>query len=539
LRAELDGTVPHGPPAWDLYRFIVGTPAANRVAMEAGVIPWWSAPELRVRLVRPLASILFAVDHRVFGNAPLGYHLHSIVWYAVLVAVVGLLLRQVLPRATAHLAMLVFALSSAHVLPFGWISCRHSVMAATFGLLGVAMQLRDPSFRGAIWLALGLAGGLASGETAVGVLAYPFALALFDRRAPVAQRIARLAPAIAVFAGYAVLYRAMGGGAACSAGYVDPVSTPARFLTKAGAMLPIAAGNALLGVPLELANVVPLLTLAAVGIAATMLVATLTRACAASMAAEERAGLPWLVTGAVLAVVPSLGGFPGARLLLVSNVGVAALLAVLVRRGLGGRGLRRGAAVFLAVVHLVVAPLASLGNESFNAGVSRTLDAIVAHAELPVGTPAPRVFVIGSSDPIVNLYVPAHLLANEPHRIACWSLVSAAKGPHRITRVDASTILARPLDGPLLRGPFETLYRAPYLPMHAGDESRQCGATYRVTEVDAIGRPTAFEVRFDAPLEDESLRLVTWKDGAIRALAAPKPGESLDVAWEVGPLGMF
>jgi hypothetical protein len=74
-------------------------------------------------------------------------NLHSIAWYVALVAVVGLVLRSVLPRATANLAMLVFALSTAHYFPYAWISCRHMVLAAIPSLLGCWAFVVDRSPR--------------------------------------------------------------------------------------------------------------------------------------------------------------------------------------------------------------------------------------------------------------------------------------------------------------------------------------------------------------------------------------------------------
>ncbi|MBX3190958.1 MAG: hypothetical protein KF819_28440 [Labilithrix sp.] len=548
LRAAVDGTWPEGPPFWDLYRFASGGAEENRLAVESGSLPWWSAPGLKLHLVRPLTSVLFTFEHRLLGDAPLGYHLHSIAWYLALVATVGFVLRGALPRATAQLATLVYALSAAHFFPYAWVSCRHMLLSALPALLGFASFVRDPSperRRGRWLLALGLAIGLGAGEGALGAAGFPIAYVLCrkdpaERRSLVARVRARLpsiAPTLALLAAYIVIYARVGGGAAQSGGYVDPLGNPGRFAAKAATMLPVLLANAFAGVPAEAVTIAPPAPIMITGVIVTALIAWLARSLAPSMSAEERAAIPWLVLGAVFALVPSLGGFPGARVLLVPDLGFSALLAILIRRGFAAGGLARGAfAALLALVHLVGGPLVSLGVGAVNTRAARDLERIAAAAE--TGAARPRVFVLGVSDPTVTMYVPAVLAANAPDRIACWSVLSGAKQAHRITRTSAAELHLRPARGTMLQGLFETLYRASDLPVRVGEEARQCGATFRVVAVDD-GRPTEVAIQFDAPLDDPRIRLLQWREGNLRALAPPPVGESLDVAWEAGPLGSF
>src|SRR3982750_2808272 len=55
LRAALHGKLPYSPPWYDLYNFAPGTIDANRATMNAGVLPWFTAPEFDLHLVRPVA----------------------------------------------------------------------------------------------------------------------------------------------------------------------------------------------------------------------------------------------------------------------------------------------------------------------------------------------------------------------------------------------------------------------------------------------------------------------------------------------------
>jgi hypothetical protein len=140
--ASLDRRLSFNAPWWDLYRFTpAGARALRRLIVE-GRFPWWTAPDFRVHLVRPLSSALLAFDHAVFGHHALGWHLHSLLWYAALLAAAGAFFRSVLPTRSATLALLVFALSDANVFPFSWLSARHGLQAATFVTVGITAHVR-------------------------------------------------------------------------------------------------------------------------------------------------------------------------------------------------------------------------------------------------------------------------------------------------------------------------------------------------------------------------------------------------------------
>ncbi len=533
FRAALHGQWPGGPAWWNLYRF--ATPATNETAIENGILPWWTAPGLKIHLLRPLSSVLFAADDAVFGDAPLGYHLHSLAWYLVLVAAVGRLQRALLGRVSGNFAMLIFALATAHFYPYAWPSCRHAELAAIPVVLGLGSWVADPR-HGRFLLALGLAVGLACGESALGVLPFALAFAAFDAR-PTRERIRDLAPALVVGFAYLGLYAALGCGASQSDGYVDPIGAPGRFAARAAVMLPAMIGNATLGVPAELANLgitTPLVLLGVVGMA---WFTGLARSVRAAISPEERAALLWLVPGALVAILPGLGGFPGARTLLLPNLGFAALVAVLVRRAFAEpRVLPKLFAAPLVLIHVVLPPLIDLGNADFTAKTARAVDTIGEQAELD--PEHRRVFFLGSSDPMLTMYAPTVVYEKWPERLGCWSVLSGTKGTHRFTRTGPSSFTLRPNDGPFVRGAFETLFRTRALPMAVGDTSHQCGATFVVTEVEG-SRPRAIEVTLDVPLEALGVRLVVWKDGRLRAFVPPAVGESAELPAEPGPLGAF
>ncbi len=86
----------------------------------------------------------------------LGYHLHSLAWYLAVVALFGVLLRRFLPGALGALALLLFTVDDAHLLPVGWISNRNALISTAGGLLGLWMHLewREARKRQALPLSL-------------------------------------------------------------------------------------------------------------------------------------------------------------------------------------------------------------------------------------------------------------------------------------------------------------------------------------------------------------------------------------------------
>jgi hypothetical protein len=536
LRAFLDGNWP-GPevPFWDLYRFVTGDPQLNRSAIAVGVMPWWSAPELRLHLVRPLSSLLFWADYRVFADAALGYHLHTLAWYVALVAAVGKLFRALFSRTTAHLSLLIFACSPAHFYPYAWVSSRHLLVAAlpcVLGLWSLVAGVRG----GALWCALGVSLGLLGGEAALCSFGFLVGYLALSRSRDVRARLQAVLPSFGVGAVYLAVYAAVGGGAQHSGGYVDPLRAPVEFISRSAQLLPILLGNAVLGLPAEIAQVGTQWPLVVVGLVAALCVWFALRSLTSSLVADEREHLPWLVLGAIVGLLPTLGGFPGARVLLLPNLGFAPLLAVLIRRGTAQRGFARGLGYVLLVLHVLLPPLVIWSSTASAFDLARAVERIAREAEISAGRP--RVFIVGASDPVVTIYAAAALMANTPERLSCWSVLSGSKQAHRLERTGENEILLIPEEAPMVRGPFETLYRAPSVGFRVGDTSTACGALFRVSALEH-GLPRRVSIRFDRPLEDPSIRILAWRDGRLTALTPPAPGTAVRVPWSAGPLAFF
>lgn len=441
-----------GRPAHDLFRF-----APADVAR--GGLPWWSAPDLRIHFLRPLTSLLFAADVRLFGDHAWLYHVHSACWYVALVALVAYLYRRVLDARSAAFAAVAFALAGGHAGAYSWIAAQHILVGAVPVVVALLLQLRGRYILAALVIALGLAGSEAAAAGAI----YLVALEISRRR------FLALVPLALVGLVYIVLYRVGHFGVAASGGYHDPIGSPIRFAIRAIVHLPFV-----LGIGLQ-----PLIGLAIIALYA------ISYFTARPIAADDRNTLRWLVPASVVVLLIVGGsGIPSGRLLVVPDIGLAALVGVLINAS------RRPLAWALGVLAFVVGPATALYETRTIWNRGRAAEAIAQRIDATSGDA--KVLFVVSEDPLAFLYARG-VLADTTSRRVCWSALAAA--PSEIRQTSERSYEVTP-SRPLVTASFETLFRGDRRPFAVGDTVNQCGATIRVAAVDA-GHPTKLELTLD------------------------------------------
>jgi len=532
---RLEGTMPTPVPGpFHLYTFATGNAGERQLLVNDLGLPWWTVDGLRLSFFRPLSSALFALDHALAGRNPLPYHLHSMAWYVVAVLTAGMLLRRLLPEREAALAAILFAMAPAHWMLAAWPSARHVAVSGVLAIAAVALHLRGRTLAAMACAAL----GLAAGETALGAFAYVVAYEFIGRRTSTGERLRSLAPWGALFVAYAAMYKGLGFGARESGAYVDPIGQLGTYLAHLPARLAVYAEAALVGAPSELTSLAPRATpvLAAVGVVAAAVLALLFRRAVRSLEPEVRRTLAWLLTGAVLAVLPGAAGIPGDRILFLPNLGIVSALAIVLLRAGAGLPARAGVAVF-GVLHVLVAPVLFVFGAQQLASSSHAARAVAARAEIPVGEGA-SVVGIGLSDPLVGMYVAGALLLAHPESLPRpVHLLTMSPYEHRVKRLDAKTLEIAVVGGTVLDHALEFVVRAPDRPLHAGDLVPLGAWIVRVLE-DTDGRPTRFSVTFDRPLDDPALAFIVWRDGGLRAFSPPPVGQEVTVKHELGPMGL-
>jgi hypothetical protein len=545
-RAMLTGRVPSGLH-WgplQLYEFVGGAGHAARALRDRGILPWFTADELRLRFFRPLSSATLAVDERLFGPSTWPGRLHSLLWFLGLLCAVSAIHRRCLSSTSAGVATLVFALAGAHAVPISWMAARHVLVARVCGVLAFWLHLRhrQDGRRAARWLSLAaLVAGLGAGEMALGALALVAAYEWLGRRESLTRRAAAVAPAASIAALYVGAYVATGYGAHGSGGYIGLESGSAGAVVVARHFW-ILAGELVTGFPsdaLTLASTT-VQTLAAAGSAVCVLAAMgLLTACRRHVAESDRAAGAWMAVASALAVVPGSFGMLGGRVLalaLAPASGVVAIVLVAGWRAVRTRGLaplaRASVMVMvgaLGLMHLVAAPVVRVAVPFTLTRVAREQRRVAATAPTCTGV----MIVVAADDPTIAMFVPAalSLQRSPPQRL---HILSMAAGAHRIEGVTSRGFDLLVTDGRANgRTVWERLFRAAPVPPGV----RATTADFEVTVIEAdAGAPVRTRFVFTEPLDSRRLCFVQWRAGQLARLTVPAPGERLDLPWERGPM---
>jgi hypothetical protein len=538
----LEGRWPLGSP-FDLFRFAGGDAEGMRRIVQEGPYPWWTLPELKIAFWRPLSSALAVLDHRLFGREALGYHLHSLAWYLGLVAVFGALLRRLLPGALGVLALFLFAVDDAHLLPVGWIANRNALVSTTLALVGLWLHLEwrearrpwAPPFSLAV-----LAVSLTAGETALGVFAYLLAYELLGARGNGVERLRALVPAALLALAYLGVYKMLGYGAHGSAMYLDPVGEPVRYLSAALGRGPALIGG-LLGVPVDLWGLLPgsRPVLVGAGLMGLGLIGLLLRSAWPALSEEERRHCRWLFAGAALSLLPVASAMPMGRLLLVPGLGGSVLLAVVLlqawrsrSRGWRPRGLAVAGGV-LALLHLVLAPLGwpamAMMIRQLGSSIGELARQVAGELD-STRLAEQRVVILDAKELGVAVYIPVLWALQGQELPRAWWPLSLVPEPLILTRTGpASLELELPQGSHFFATELEQTLRGPEHGLAMGARVALEGLVVRVLAADAAG-PTRLGFEFDTPLEDPSLVFLRSRESGLRRFIPPPVGTRLELS---------
>jgi hypothetical protein len=326
---------------------------------------------------------------------------------------------------------------------------------------------------------------------------------------------------------------ALGFGSQGSGLYIDPAREPLDFTIAVFERGPVLFLSQWVQMPVDLYIALPRflqigLTVSGVVVAGAVLLLFY------RLLREKPVARFWGL-GLVLALIPQCAAFPMTRLLIFVGVGAFGLLATQVEHlgwldgppaGRRGRLIRAGTGLLLFLHTALAIPAKPLAVAS----IGPTFDILeknVANAPSDEIV-AEQSFIFVNSNEFLAIYFPVVRTVEggvAPKRIA--QLFPMLASP-TLARVDERTISLRAGKGFLNRD-FETLCRTPALPFEVGDCVETKDFEVRVTEVTSDGRPAAASFRFHLPLDDDSLRWLFWKDGALREFQLPEVGGSVVV----------
>lgn len=521
-----------------MFDFVDGNPERTRELMDIGFMPWWSLENVRVTFWRPLTSLTHWLDYRLWPDYFPLMHLHSLVWFGMLVFVITLLYRRFMGVGwVSGLAALLYAIDDAHAMPAGWLANRNALITAFFSILVLLAhdRWRNNGCRAAAFLApLFLLIGVLSNEGAVATCAYLLAYTIFlddDRRL---VRMLSLIPYGVVIAAWRIVYSSMGYGVWGSATYIDPLYSPLQFLNALWSRGPILLLGQWALPPSDFSFFYPPRTYFMVWVGA-LVFSMLLLFLLIPLLRRDRVSRFWFM-GMVLALIPGSTILPGDRLLLLVGVGAMGLLAQFIstmRTGsvfsslpLAWRVLARPFYFAFIGFHLLLAPLffplrihlfTSLCNKITHCIESAPLDDRVVDQTV-ILVNAPNVFFASLMSPVRALKgqpIPAYLYSLAPN-------MGMLPVPIRMTRTNERTLFAKPQGGfPWL------LMRDNNHPFVVGEKVKLTGMSVEVKKLTEEGWPLEVAYRFNVPLEDPSLVWLDFQDDAYVPFAPPAVGESI------------
>ena len=547
----LKGYYPSARSAFDLFDFNDGTSADLSRLTRSGFFPWWSHPQLRLSMWRPLSSGLMWFDLHVFGENFRLHHIHTGLWWVALVWVVATIWRRALPFGTFTLALALFVVDEAHGVLLAWLANRNAVAGSVFALaaLSIYVSLREGDRRrGYVWVVLSYTLALGFGEYALTFVGYFIAYEWFRGQGNRWQRIRSLTAIFVPVGAFLGARALLGYGPRNSGIYVDPSVEPLQFLAAAAQRIPIFAADLSIalrsdywtfGLPwtdsLVRARVVPFewstslspwrqvhlgVGTLALGVCVALSVSTL-------RGRSRRDPLWWLSIGAALSLIPAAAPFPSSRLVVAALVGFCPVLATFVAQNIRKRRSAPIAAALL-VLHATI-PTWQTFTETRN--LSFAADAVRSavrgmHVDNEL-LPRQRMVVMNAVDASLGFYIPLIRRAeNLPAPERCWVL-SGSPTPMSLIRTSLNAFTLIMVAGQSATGSsYEQMFRAFRDPLQVGDVFDVDGMRVEVLSAREGGFVSA-RFAFDRSLDDPSLVFVRAGPSGIERLRMPAVGQSV------------
>jgi hypothetical protein len=533
-------------PPLSVYATVPGDAASVRHFIDRGILPWWSAPDLKLAFCRGLSAADLWLDYQLFPDSPVLFHAESLLWFAAMLAALALLYRRLLvptspaspvsPASLAGFAGLLYAIDPGHAVPVAWIANRNALLATFFGALALLAHdrwRRDGWRPGALGSAVALALALLSGEMALGAAAFLAAYAVTIESGDWKRRLGSLLPAGATLLAWATYYRLAGFGTRGSGMYLDPLASPAAFAAAFFNRVPLLLLGQWTPIPADVVAIVPparigAFALAGWGVTALLLLVLL------PLLRRDRAAR-FFALGTALALVPSAATTPSNRLLFWVSFGALGLIAQLLfgvyekadwrLPGVFGRGLTAAVAGAMLLFHLLLAPfllVASIGSVRLLGDPVRR-----AAATLPEDLAGRAVVVVNAPEYLLFVsFVPTLLPTEGKPMPRSFRGLASGPFPSTVTRLDERT-LALHLGGGLFDGLLGRLFRAADRPLPAGERIELTGLSVRVAALSPAGQPSDVVFRFAVPLEDPSLRWLQWHGPGYAPFAPPAIGQTV------------
>ncbi len=555
-----------------MFSFADGDIARNHRLMEAGWLPWWCLENLRMAFFRPLTALTHWLDHLLWPDSPVMMHVHSLVWFGLLVYTAAILYRQIMGTAwIAGMAALLFALDDGHGVPAGWIANRNALIASVFVILTLVFHdlwRKNSRISGAVIAPIFFLCGLLSGELALAGTGYLLAYALFLDHGTWTRRFVSLMPYGVVGVLWLMMYRMMGFGAFGSHWYVDPIRDPGEFFLALLVRAPILLMGQLGFIS---SDIYMTLSVSATyflwGISVIFLMVLFW---GIFLVVKTNSQALFWACGMFLAIPLVCTTFPFDRLMMLSGLGSMGILAIFLKDAVACNRLTRlmlpigdpkelpsiswrssftgVLAVLIIGVHLVMSPLSLPARAWSTALLGKMIRNL--HRVVPADTVLNQqdmVIVNCPSSTIGGFFLSAVRLLNGesvPRRVR---VLSSTIYSVEITRTDLHTLAIRPEGGYLdyvgamrsktdpkpvffhmdyIFQQMDRTFRGTRYPFDLGQHIDLNGLSVTISELTLDGRPAEAVFRFSVPLEDASLRWLQWQNDTLVPFSLPSINET-------------
>ena len=568
-----NGIYPVQLPIWDMFNWVGGTNAERVALFRSGRLPWWAASNVHLGVFRPLPSVLTHFDYATLDGLhhPWRMHVHSLLWWLLLVAGVAVLLGTLLPLPLAAISVGLYALDDGHVVPFAWAANRSELIAFAFVVWALWVEILAQR-RGSTALRV-LSGalvllGLASGEHALAPLTYFVALFLLGSGS-LWQRARKLVPLVVLVLVYSAVRARLGYGIAGSGFYIDPLSEPVRYVEACLTRVPILLGELVFsassewwfwGYPWEhqawFRELLPQaaweqsgvrVALVSLGIVAGLLSLAAVRWLAQADGRLGERNLRWLLLGALASLIPLSGTIVLGRMTVAPAIAFNALLAyvawragqrVLERSGALWQRIGAGLVVLLIVELAVIEPaMRSRAGAHYMHGVTHVERRWVEEADYGTDDLSGKyVFVLSSRDMASQFSIPYIMHAAGRGMPEFATLLSPmGEKVQFLTRTgDNSFELLFPIMITRVE-PFNgSVYRPVNDPLRAGDTISSVMFDVTVLRVER-GQPSHLRFVFRRPVDDPSLIFMVANEHRLQRLEMPPIGERVNIRAAAGP----
>jgi hypothetical protein len=466
-------------------------------------------------------------------------HVHSILWYALLVFMTGLLYRRFLvPVWAAGLATMFYALDYSHAVGVGMLCGRSAVIAAVFGfltLLGHDSWRRSSLKIYSVLAPVAFVVSLLCGEAAIAAAGYLVAYALFNERGKPAARVAGLLPYMIAGSVWLIIYTRLGYGTAYIGLYIDPGKDALRFAANFVQHLTVLLLGHFTLPPSDLWSFLPAwpARIYAAGAAAGIFFIAW---CLWPLLKQDRTAR-FFALGTVLAAIPFCAALPSNRHLFFTGLGSMGLIACFLAQVLEKpawfvpcwgrpRALLAGIWFFsCAVVYPLLFAPATLMNIILQKPLTLAAETIAPQNDDCLSG---QTIIVSVPYDQMLFYLPFIRAAHGQPSCLNTYLLSAGLQPVEVQRADERTLVIRIQNG-MLKGAWEQSFRDSAAPLEKGYTRQLPGFSATVTALSDGGLPAEIRYVFNKQLEDHSLRWVTWSDKGFVPFVLPAPGKTVRV----------